>query len=191
MCGFVIDWILAYIIVKMHNFHRVGKNYIFSSKTVIILVWVIRCKYCIVKEALSGALLLHFIPTLGSNIMEIPFDTQDELCWYCYLKIYTPRKCSATVMTAFFKKEEEEKKRTGFPFEYTFPFSLANVNKLTCYKQIYLYLGGRQFLCLCKELHWRQPVEELYSLLLGWHHLLFSRNWKNRYTIYFKDYCKA
>lgn len=80
MCGFVIDWILAYIIVKMHNFHRVGKNYIFSSKTMIILVWVIRCKYCILKEALSGALLLHIIPTLGSNTKEIPLDTQDELC---------------------------------------------------------------------------------------------------------------
>lgn len=149
----------------MHNFHRVGKNYIFSSKTMIILVWVIRCKYYILKEALSGALLLHFIPTLGSNIKEIPLDTQDELCWYCYLKIYTPKKCSATVMPAFFLKN-----KTGFPFEYTFPFSLANVNKLTCYKQIYLYFGGRQFLCLCKELHWCQPVEELYSLPLGWCH---------------------
>lgn len=80
MCGFVIDWILAYIIVKMHNFNRVGKNDIFSLKTMIILVWVIRCKDCILKEALSGALLLHFIPTLGSNMKEIPLDTQDELC---------------------------------------------------------------------------------------------------------------
>lgn len=80
MYGFVIDWILAYIIVKMHNFHRVGKNYIFSSKTMMILVWVIRCKYYILKEALSGALLLHFISTLGSNTTEIPLDKQDELC---------------------------------------------------------------------------------------------------------------
>lgn len=80
MCGFVIDWILAYSTVKMHNFQRVGKNYIFSSKIMIILVWVIRCKYCILKEALSGALLLHFIPTLGSNTKESPLDTQDELC---------------------------------------------------------------------------------------------------------------
>lgn len=70
----------SYRIVKMHNFHIVGKNYIFSPKTMIILVWVIRCKYCILKEALNGALLLHFIPTLGSNTKEIPFNTQDELC---------------------------------------------------------------------------------------------------------------
>lgn len=27
--GFVTDWILSYIMIKMHNFHRVGKNYIF------------------------------------------------------------------------------------------------------------------------------------------------------------------
>lgn len=64
----------------MHNFHRVGTNSIFSSKTMIILVWVIRCKYCILKEALSGALLLHFIQTLGLNTKEIPLGTQDELC---------------------------------------------------------------------------------------------------------------
>lgn len=81
MCGFVIDWILAYIVIKMHNFHRLGINsIIFFSKITIILVWVIRCKYCILKEALSGALLLHIIPTLGSNTKEIPLDTQDELC---------------------------------------------------------------------------------------------------------------
>ncbi len=164
MYGFVIDWILAYIIVKMHNFHRVGKNYIFSSKTKIILVWVIRCKYYILKEALNGALLLHFISTLGSNTTEIPLEKQDELCWYCYLKIFTPRKCSATVMLVFFSFKQD------FHLNITFPFSLANVNKLTCYKQIYLYFGGRQFLCLCKELHWCPPVEELYSLLLGWYH---------------------
>lgn len=85
-CRCFVDWILfIYIhiyvyIVKMHNFHSLGKNYIFSSKTMIILVWVIRCKYCIIKEALRCALLLHLIPTLGSNTKEIPLDTQDELC---------------------------------------------------------------------------------------------------------------
>lgn len=77
--GFVTYWIFAYIIIKMHNFHRVGKNYIFL-KSMIILVWVIRCNYYILKEALSGALLLHFISTLGSNTKKIPLDTQDELC---------------------------------------------------------------------------------------------------------------
>ncbi len=119
----------------------------------IILVWVIRCKYYILKEALSGALLLHFIPTLGSNTKKIPLNTQDELCWYCYLKIYTPRKCSATVS---FKKQN----RISFLLYCTFPFSLANVNKLTCYKQIYIYSGGRH-LCLRKEPHWCPQVEEL------------------------------
>lgn len=83
---------------------------------------------------------------------------------------------------------------TGFPFEYTFPFSLANVNKLTCYKQIYLYFGGRQFLCLCKELYWCPPMEELYSLLLGWYHPLCNfLSYLKKYinTVYYQDYRKA
>lgn len=42
----------------------------------VILVWVIRCKYCILKEALCGAILLHFTTTLGLNAKENP----DELC---------------------------------------------------------------------------------------------------------------
>lgn len=38
--GFVIDWILACVTVKMHNFQR-GKNMYLKT----ILVWVIRCEY--------------------------------------------------------------------------------------------------------------------------------------------------
>lgn len=127
--------------------------------------------------------LLNFIPTLGLNTKEIPLETQDELCWYYYLKIYTPRKCSATVILALFK---EKRNKTGFPFEYTFPFSLANVNKLTCYKQIYLYFGGRQFSLSLQRTALMSTGEELYRLLLGWYHpwCNLSYIWKNIYTVY-------
>lgn len=67
LCEFPIDWILAHVVAKMHNFQRVCKNCRFCPKTIIVLVWVIRCKYCIIKEALNNALLLHFIPTLGPS----------------------------------------------------------------------------------------------------------------------------
>lgn len=49
----------------------------FCLKTMIILVWVIRCKYCILKEALCGAILLHFTATLGFNAKEIPMNCAD------------------------------------------------------------------------------------------------------------------
>lgn len=111
MCEFVIDWILAYIIVKIHHFQRVGKNSIFSSKTMIILVWVIRCKYCILKR-------LWAMPFCCTSFqLWVPLDTQDELCWYSYLKIYTARKCSATVMLAFFFFLKQD-----FHLKIPFPF---------------------------------------------------------------------
>lgn len=117
----------------------------------IILVWVIRCKYCILKEALSGALLLHFIPTLGSNTEEIPLDTQDELCWYCYLKIYTPRKCSATVILAFFKKKKKKKEKEDFRVNIPFPFLWQmSINSLAISKYISIW-GEDNFFVFAKN----------------------------------------
>lgn len=55
---FVIDWILAYIIVKMHHFHRVGKNYIFSSKSMIILVWDIKVQILYIKRGIEWCLFV-------------------------------------------------------------------------------------------------------------------------------------
>lgn len=177
MCGFVIDWILAYIIVKMHNFHRVGKNYIFSSKTMIILVWVIRCKYCILKEALSGALLLHIIPTLGSNTKEIPLDTQDELCWYCYLKIYTPKKCSATVMLAFFFSFFEQDFHLNIPFPFLWQMS---INSLAISKYISI-LGEDNFFVFAKnytDVHqWKNYTVYCSDDIILY--VTFSHIWKN------------
>lgn len=96
---------------------------------------------------------------------ESPLDTQDELCWHCYLKIYTPRKCSATVMLDIFLFTFSLFFQTGFPFKYNVSFSLANVNKL---KSKYISVLGRKTIPLsCKDLHWFPPVEELYSSLLG------------------------
>lgn len=57
-------------------------------------------------------------------------------CANSYLKIYTPRKCSAPVVLASFEKKKK-KKRTGFPFEYNFPFLWQmSINSLAISKYI-------------------------------------------------------
>lgn len=112
-------------------------------------------------------LLLFFFYTSfkpwACNTEEIPSDTPVELCCYYYLKINTPRKCSATDSLAFYTGNKNNN-LSGFLCEYIFTFSLANINKLTCYKQMYLYFEGRQFLCLERKYIYRYPpVEESFG----------------------------
>lgn len=49
--------------------------------------------------------------------------------------------------------QEKNNNLSGFLCEYIFTFSLANINKLTCYKQMHLYFVGRQFLCLERKIY--------------------------------------
>ena len=166
----------------MHNFRREGKNYIFSSKTMIILVWVIRCKYCILKEALSERPFVAHHSNSGFKHQGNPIRYTGWIVLILlpedFIHLENAVQLFILSFPSFFSFFW-----AGFPFEYIFPFSLANVNKLTCYKQIYsLYFGGRQFLCLCKE---------LYSLLLGWYHPLCNfLSYLKKYinTVYYQDY---
>lgn len=108
--------------------------------------------------------LLHFIPTLGLNTKEIPLDKQAELCWYYYLKIYTPRKCSATVMLAFFK---EKKNNQDFHLNIPLPFLWQmSIDSLAISKYISI-LGEDNFFVFAKN---RTDVHQ----------------WKN-YTVYCLD----
>lgn len=104
MCGSVIDWILAYIMVKMHNFEcRVGKNYIFFFKDHDRFGLGHKVQILYTKRGIEWCLFVALRSDSGFKHQgKSPLDTQDELCWYCYLKIYTLRKRSATVSLAFF-----------------------------------------------------------------------------------------
>lgn len=62
----------------------------------------------------------------------------------------------------------QEKKKTGL-FKYNFPFSLAKVNKLTCYEEIYLYLGEDNFFVFTKndtDVHQWKNRDVTFSLFL-------------------------
>lgn len=156
----------------------------------IILVLGHKVQILYIKRGIEcGALLLHFIPTLGSNTEEIPLDTQEELCWYCYLKIYTPRKCSATAMPAFFFFFLTKQNKTRISiWIYLFPFLWQmSINSLAVRKYISI-LGEDNFFVFAKnhtDVHqWKNyTVYCLDDVILNVSHI-----WKNRYTIYYYYY---
>lgn len=77
--GFVIDWILAYIMIKMHNFHRVGKNYIFfKDHDHFGLGHKVQILY--IKRGIKWCPFVALHSNSGLKHQENPLNTQDELC---------------------------------------------------------------------------------------------------------------
>lgn len=182
MCGFVIDWILAYIRVKMHNFHWVSKNYIFFKDhdhfglghKVQILNIKRGIEWCLFVALHSNSELKHQgNPTGHTGWIVLIFLPEDwhtkEMRWNWF----------ASFLLIFYFK-------TRFPFEYNFPFSLANVIKLTYYKQIYLYLVGKTISLSLQRITLMSTSGRSIHFLLGSSlMLLFLVFEKNRYTIYY------
>lgn len=145
----------------------------------ILLVWVIRCKSCFLTEASSGALLLHF-QTAREGVLKIHrMNCADIDTWrFTHLENAVQLLCFRSC-----------RKKTGL-FKYNFPFSLAKVNKLMCYEQIYLYLGEDNFFVFTKSdtgVHQWKNRDVTLSLI-----------WKNishypyyYYCFYNQDFLKA
>lgn len=94
------------------------------------------------------------------NTEEIPSDTPVELCCYYYLKINTPRKCSATDTLAFYTGKKKIICQ-DFSVNISLPFLWQiSINSLAISKCISILWEDSFFVLKEKYIYRYPPVEE-------------------------------